>query len=271
MAPTVAACTDTAAQIPTPGAPSGSYVAKTSGRSVPRMVATYVPHMRMTLGGRLGTATPEIWTNTVNWGTLNLVPSPQQLQAACDAIAPAAIAWFTRVDTSIHQAAVLEYVKLNWILATGKQRDPNTVFTDTPDTPGARNGQAPPYFQTAAVTFRTRLRRGRGHVGRVFPPLIVTLPDNVDPNSPYFNIGQAGNMASSYRNFLVAARTAIATAWGGQPVPDPIVISAGDSVTGTAPSATLITGCVVDRVPDVQHRRTNRVPRSEGALALLDP
>ena len=249
----------------------GEDLSLADGGTVTHMVATYIPHMKLAYGGTLGLLTPEEWSNGLRFTVLGNPPNEQQLQSMCDAAVGPLTTWMRSSGASINQAAFLTYAKLNWITATGKQRDQNTILTDITGVRGGSTLQTPPYYQTAAVTFRTRLRRGRGHTGRVFPPAVSIENNPADPIGPYMSVAQASAMATAYRNLIVDLRTAFATALGGQPVPDLVVHSVGNTNTGVPAKAELVIGTVVDRVPDVQHRRTNRIPRAEGNQALLDP
>jgi hypothetical protein len=237
------------------------------------MVATWNPHLRLTYGGTLGDAPPtEVWSNTVKWHCQGFEPGRAQLLAGAQAAAVPLAAWFSGSAAKIHRSAHLNFVKLNWVQASGKQRDTDTVLFDiSPATNGGSNTQTPPFYQSFAVTLRTSQKRGRAHAGRVFPPMVVL--DNPDAGTPYASTTAVGGMATAYVVMLRAVRTALATAFAvpGGGVPDPAVHSAGDSVTGVAPLWLPITAAVVDRVPDVQHRRTKQIPRSEGLTVLLDP
>jgi hypothetical protein len=235
---------------------------------------TWTPHLRMSYGGTLGAPAVEIWTNTVKWKVTGFEPDAALLQAACDAVTPIVSAWIARSGSLINSAALLTWVKLNWIGANGKQRDTNTVQTDlAPGTAGGNSASTPAFSQTQAITLRTRVNRGRGHAGRVYPPVTVFAADGA--GSPYLDAGLAGGMATSFTTFLRDARAALAgvfvAAFPGSLAPDPAVFSGGSALKGTQPLWTPIISAVVDRVPDVQHRRTNRIPRAEGATILLDP
>lgn len=237
------------------------------------MAATWVPHLRLAWGGTLGSTTPEIWTNTVKWNLVGGVPPTRdQLVTACDAVEAPLKAWFQGQQTGISNQAVISWAKLNWILADGKQRDQDTVQNDfAPPVRGGVSGSAPPFYQTQAITLRTRVSRGRGHSGRIFPPMVSFAAEDGGPYATSVSVSQ---QASSFITCLRALRDAMGLSWldAGPGVPDPAVFSVGSN-TGTvrAPLMTPIISAVCDRVPDVQHRRTNRVPRLEGTTTLLDP
>lgn len=224
----------------------------------------------MTWGGALGNDL-ETWSNTVRWKTIGPDPTAGQLLLAAEALAAPLTAWLTDTGSRIQNSARLDYVKLNWINDTGLQRDVNTVQHDF--VPGVRSGQfqpVPPFYQTAAITLRTRLHRGRTHAGRVFPPLVLYLP--AADGSPYMNSDAARLMAQSFRDLLFASRAAMDLAWGDAiSAPDPAIFSPGNPARGQVPLWSPIISTVVDCVPDVQHRRTKSIARLEGPTILLDP
>lgn len=236
------------------------------------MATSYVPHLRLSFGGTLGDSVQEIWSNTVRFNVIGTPPTREQLETACNALVPVTKAWFQSQSAKIHAEAKLTWIKLNWVGADGKQRDSETVLADVvPPASGQDLTPAPPYYQTFAITLRTRVSRGRGHSGRIFPPMVAL---NAVSGTPYTTAAAATGMATTFIQFLRDARFAMGEVWQDQGVglPDPAVFSAGSTTAPVrAPLMNLIISAVVDRVPDVQHRRTNRVPRSEGNTVLLDP
>lgn len=214
----------------------------------------------------------EEWSNTVRWKTIGAEPTIATIQDACQRLTVPAAAWISRAESMICGSALGTFVKLNWIGADGKQRDVNTVVADfVAPGGGSHVFDPPPFYQTFAITLRTRLNRGRTHAGRVYPPLVVHTAEG--GNSPYTSFAAANGQASSFIQFLREARAAIGTAFQAQALetPDPAVFSPGNAERGTLPLWSPIISAVVDRVPDVQHRRTKQIPRSEGSTALLDP
>lgn len=242
--------------------------------SVYGMAKTWVPHVKLQYGGSLGNAGLDQWSNSLRFVTLPaFTPSLADLDAACAAVVGPLSSWIARPGSNISSSAHLDFVKLNWVLATGKQRDNDTVLRDViPYAAGGVGNNPPPWYQTFAVTFRTRTRRGRGSVGRVFPPLVFHDAPAFE-QGPYTSLAKADGMTESFATLVRDLRTAMAQAWtgGGSNVPIFSVLSPGDTVAGTAPITQEIISLHVDRVPDVQHRRTNRVPRAEGSTVLLDP
>lgn len=233
------------------------------------MAPSYVPHVKLQYGGTLGDPPLEVWSNSLRWHCQGFVPTEPQLQAACDALVGPLSAWMQTTDSRVTSVAKLTYVKLNWVLENGKQREQNTVQADVvPAVGGGSGSNIPPWYQTQAITFRTRLKRGRGHSGRVFPPATSFVPEG---SSPYSTQATALAMATAYRDLIVGLRTAMGTAFGGASVPDLAVFSVGSTTAPVvAPLWTPVIATVVDRVPDVQHRRTKQVPRSEGPTVVLD-
>lgn len=232
---------------------------------------TWTPHIRLSYGGGLG-GNLETWSNTVRWKTVSFVPTAEQLQAACDGLVTPLSAWITRPASKVHLAASLRFIKLNWILDTGLQRESNTVQHDVdPAVNGGTSGNGVPFYQTYAITLRTRLKRGRSHAGRVFPPCVIHDAEN--QFSPYTTGASVDGMANSFATLLRDCRAAMGTIFNpaGGETPDPAVFSAASPPKAPAPLWSPIISVVVDRLPDVQHRRTKSVARSEGTTILIDP
>lgn len=232
----------------------------------------YLRHLKLQFGGALGQGDVEIWSNTVHFkcnsddaaGVASVSFTPEQLDTALGLLNAPLQAWFNAADSQISSSAYLLWAKLNQIEPNGKQRDVNTHRIDTGRVAGAAAG-TPPWYQTYALTMRTNLSRGRGHSGRIYPPLVGTDPE---PLSPYLRPADANRMASSWALALNEIAGQIHTARGAGDVTAvyPVVASPIPTRIGDTGGAMLqrITGVVVDRVPDVQTRRTNAVPRAEG-------
>lgn len=237
-------------------------------------MATWLPHIKLSFGGPLGGGVEE-WSNTVrfksnadrsgNIGSIALTPA--QLDAAMEDLEAPLKTWFSANATGISANATMTWLKLNMIGADGKQQERITHLREFAPANGG-GGAAMPWFVTLALTMRTQYRRGRAHSGRIFPPLIA-IPLAV--GSPYISAAAATAAAATWATFLNAASAAIAS---NDPLPDgpscfPVIASPA-TTTGPDPGGPVllpVTGVVVDRVHDVQHRRTNRVPRDEGDLA----
>lgn len=226
------------------------------------MALVYPPHLLLQISGRLGGVNgTEIWTCGIRfYGGAAGIPTRAQLVTAVEACLPLVRTWFAGPGSTSASAATLTTLKLNYINAQGKQPEQNTVLADyAAPVPGLVTDQVP-FYQSFALTFRTDLRRGRGHSGRIFPPC-VSAPIGTDG---YVAANSANNMSSLAGALLNNLRRDISSALGAPW--RPAVISVGDTDKGTAAGATYITGVVVDRVPDVQHKRTNQLLRSESTL-----
>lgn len=246
------------------------------------MSLVWFPHLRMSFGGHLGTPGVDNWSNTVRFvsqgliddGDLDAAPSRDELEDAVEALWTPLSIWFNNANSSIANCAHLDWVKLNLIKPDGKQRDVNTVLKDDATVAGG-SGQSVPWYQTVALTHRTALARGRAHAGRIYPPA-VTAP--VETQTPYISANQANGMAKSWANSLFDIMAAIVSpgALGnGRTDWKPAVLAAGNTAPPTGPATSplwqAITAVVADRVPDVQHRRTRQVPRSEGNPQAFAP
>lgn len=230
--------------------------------------AVVVPHLRITWGGSIGNPAVDQWSNGLAWQLGPEAMSANELQVAADGCGIALNDWITSAGASIGSAVLLEWVKAVWVLSTGKNRDVNTAVFEL-NSPNARgnNPVNPSWNQAYAVTLRTALSRGRGHAGRIYPPLSGKNPAGT---TPYLAEADANAMASAFATCIVAMRTAIGNAQNppnSRPA-TPVVVSRLTQ-DGRAPILTPITGCVVDRVADVIHARTNQVPRAEGARVAV--
>lgn len=237
-----------------------------------------VPHLRLTWGGTLGVPAVEIWSNTLamvqdlTTPAGDEVPSESEIKALVIAMAPVVQTWFTAPDSIIGNAAQLSWLKAAWVLNTGKQRDTNTAIYDY--APGVFGASATPpiWEQTYALTLRTPLTRGRGHAGRIYPPLNGQTPSG---KTPYMDGASAAGMSDRFAACLgsLIAKTADVLNGGetGPRILFPAIVSVGDTEAGLPALTNFITRVVCDRVADIQHRRTNRVPRNEAAESVLFP
>lgn len=231
----------------------------------------WVPHVRIAFGGTFGTPNVlESWSNTIRYmESGGLAPTRDQLNAWNNAAWENLVTWFTSPEAMIGGGTRLTWIKTNFILQTGKQRDVNTVLREEPGGPMV-GGDSPPWSQTYVLTHRTGLKRGRAHSGRIFPPAVRAVPAG---GTPYISTANADGMATVW----AAALRAMAASGNGAVVGSdwyPAVISPGD-LDKPAPASESkfqkITGVVCDRVPDVMHSRTRQVPRNEGALKPIVP
>lgn len=127
---------------------------------------------RLVWGGRLFTA--ESWSCSVH------VNATAGLNLAASNFTAALVAWMGRSDSNISVAAKLDFVKFNQINpATGRYTLPTS---NNDEQLGLAAGVRPaaPGQDSVAVSLRTALPRGRGHVGRFYPPTGVPAPSDVD-------------------------------------------------------------------------------------------
>lgn len=229
---------------------------------------TWMPHLRVSWGGVLGTPGVEIFSNTVNFMAVeSTVPTAAELDAMTVALAAVLSAYHALADSKINNQAFLTYVKANWILATGLQRDSSThVFDISPPVAGAQSA-ACPWYETYALTLRTNVSRGRAHSGRIFPPM-VSFP-NFQASNGLADDFSLGPYAQAFAHCLFGMKSAIATATAAADTWNPVVVSPGKTSTGKAAIFSIIQSVVVDAVPDVQHRRTHKLKRHESAAFPL--
>lgn len=225
---------------------------------------TWNPHVRIQIGGTLGVPAVEIWSNSFRYYKANgVAPNPVDLQGVADALAGPVSAWIGRPESLIANVVGLTYIKATWVQANGRQRDANTAQHDFAPTVMASHGGAVIWEQTYVLTFRTPVKRGRAHSGRIYPPV---AGNGVQGGTPYCSVDDANGMAHSGAQLLTEMGAAIAgVIEPGGPTGGFYVFSPGEALKGTQPVAHPINAVVVDRVPDIMHSRTNRIPRAEGA------
>lgn len=236
------------------------------------MSLIYSRHLKAAWGGTLGVPPQDIFSNGVRFFNFNDVEQPTipQLQQASDAMLVPLRTWFTSPLATISGDAKLTYLKLNAIAVDGKQRDQfDTVISEQEALSGNAN-KGVPWYQTQAITLRAASSRGRAHAGRIFPPLTTAVPSG---GGPYITTNEAAGMAQAFATCLIGMTDALNTTLeaAGYPNPSyaPGIISPGDTEKGTTERRSVYTRVVVDRVPDVQHRRTNQVLRAEGQTIAL--
>lgn len=227
--------------------------------------------MQLSFGGSLGNSKADVWTCGLKYlyADRAYAPTQQDLDAILQIMASDVAGWFqggnVNGNSHISADAKLEWVKANYILASGLQRDVNTHVYDLPVPMSGPAALQVPWYQTLAITLRTGLKRGRAHSGRFFPPLVTVQPE---AGSPYIAAAEANGIAAWAQSALIDPLNAHISANGTQ-IGHIAVLSPGNTAAGTTPTSQIVTGVVCDRVPDVQHRRTNRVARLEGTLALV--
>lgn len=245
-------------------------------------------HLKVAWGGSLGNPAVEVWTNSLAvMGTTTddiagvAADGQQFLVDNIEALATAIKNWFVltaqdggaadSVGTGISSSAYLEWVKLNLIDQTGHYELPSTTYFLPAKVAGgaARDGSAyynPPWQQSTAITLRTTISRGRGSKGRVYPPMSGPPPAI---NSPYSSAAQCLQMANSFKGLIDNINQGLGRGYNRAAVhSDRFLNVCVESISPTTgPSAgkpallTPVIGVEVDRVPDVQRRRVNRVPR----------
>lgn len=225
----------------------------------------WTPHLRISFGGTIGdTSVGEIWSNTIRYVLAGqAAPSANTLQTVADNVAAPLSAWFSSAAALISSVANLTYVKATWVLDTGKQRDSNTAQHEYA-APGPTGGHSfnPIWEQSYVITLRSGLKRGRGHAGRIYPPLSGNGPTGV---TPYCSAADATGMAHAFALGMTQIATAISNVVEpGGPTGGFAVVSPGSRNAGTLPLYQYIQTVVVDRVADIMHSRTNRVKRLEG-------
>lgn len=237
-------------------------------RRVHNPAISWTPHVRLAWGGQLGGGSAEIWAESVKYcyADRNYPPTTNDMLAIMGIMTTHLTTWMTGGglgNSHVGGSAHLAWVKANYVLASGLQRDADTHYQDVnPIISG--NGGAVPFYQTFAVTLRTGLHRGRAHSGRVFPPCVAAATVGTDG---YCSLVDANDMALAFGDLLKKLNNDISA--NGTQIGHVAVLSPGDSTKGTLPVVQNVTGVVVDRVADVQHRRTNRLARSEGATTVV--
>jgi hypothetical protein len=186
--------------------------------------------------------------------------------------------WFDGADAQISSHAHLDWVKLNYILADGRQRDTDTVVFDV--VPAVNGGHVTPsgayWISSYALTLRTGISRGRGHAGRIFPPANGE-PGAYSGATGYLLEASASTMALSFGTCIRDVRNAMNAALGLEQPPflnegvayDLVVISASQTGDARPPQSNEVVSVVCDRVPDIQHRRSNRLARAEGTTVVI--
>ena len=238
-------------------------------------MSTWLPHLRVSFGGTLGNPALEIWANSIRFkigaNDAPNVASTEMDSAGLDIALPLMITplqnWITAAPAKVSTYAALTWCKLAWIKADGKQRDVSTHVVDVPAPNNGSSNLIPPYYQTFALTFRTDKRRGRGHSGRIYPPMVSPALQGTG----YTAYNDGNGMATAAATLLDALAAAIWITDLGSPPVYPVVGSAARATGPDAGGALLqrITGVVVDLVPDVQHRRTNQLKRAESQTNVV--
>lgn len=228
----------------------------------------YLPHNKLVFGGPLGGATGNLdeWSVSLNVGYFDDTNPPgkkpttdmpyAETVGVPEALQPAILAFMA--TSAMNWNAYTSFIKFNALAPNGSYLYPDSNTRDiTPVRAGLASGtNYGPWQVTQCVTLRTQRPRGVGHASRFFPPTNIA----VEANSPYIAAVSATALANNTVT-LIRAINAL-TIGGRQPLR---VITAPDRPTVAASIAAFETviRVGVDRTPDTQRRRTNRVPRSE--------
>lgn len=232
---------------------------------------SWLPHLQLSWGGTLGNAGQEIWTNGVRFHVPDYVgngPDTAGLQAIMVAVDAQVKAWVLDVGSlsGIGSDVKYEWVKANWVLASGLQRDTNTNRADAVGGPYSGHSGLVPWYQTYAITLQTGFKRGRAHTGRIFPPIVAYAPEL---GTGLVSAAAANDMTTAAKNMFNGIQAGVRAEWVAGVTGHLAVLSPGNSAIGTGAVAAQIQAVVVDRIPDVQHRRTNRLVRTLGAVQQL--
>lgn len=159
-----------------------------------------VPHIRISLLGRLGSSSGERFSYGVNYGRADGTGGAGDgfnNQVVFDDLAGDCVNFHARTATLLNSAAILETVKFAFIGANGKYtRDP--YIANVVDTPGAIAG-IPPAPQVALAVSLGTARRGPTGRGRFYLPLPASPPSAGDFTIP---VGDANSVRDSAATFL---------------------------------------------------------------------
>lgn len=220
-----------------------------------------LPHLRLTWGGTLGDGGQDIWSNGVAFRVSNgLAPTAAELNGIAEGCAPTLRDFITVPLFQVSPAVKMTWVKAVWVLNTGKQRDQDTAIYDLPAA-GVGGGDARIWEQTYALTLRTDVKRGRGHAGRIYPPVSGPQPEGTGPYAP---LAFVNNAAQNYAAGLRACELKVSEVMNDPNRTAFLIIHSRGTRENPLPIVTDVQSCVMDRVADIQHRRVNRVQRNEG-------
>jgi hypothetical protein len=217
----------------------------------------YTPHVLVSFGGSWTTDPKEVW----ECGIRVTADGGGGVTVDCDAyladIEAPLSTWFHDAGNGMMSTALLEWVKANHIGADGKYVDTTLthVFDYSAPVAGAVGMKGPGYC-TLVYSWVTAAKRGRAHMGRIYPP------NASYPLISAFQVdsGSASAAALSGKGLIAILANASGAA-GTKPVP-----SVTSKIDG---SIRPITGCRVDTIYDVQRRRKNRVTGTSVSLAPI--
>lgn len=222
----------------------------------------YAEHIRMTALGRLGSASGERFSYSLNFGTNNgaaLLPfTAAGLQDAFDDCAADVVAFHGSQGAGISPPAVLEEVKFARIGTDGKYTD-DPYLVNVTDTPGGSNsgftGGTPP--QSALCISLTTGRRGPSGKGRFYVPMFATQIDSATLLMP-----------DAIRDAAQAQAATFIEALGNQPGIDALGLKV--VVASTKGYNTVVNGVRVGRVVDTIRSRRRQLPEAYDPITPVD-
>lgn len=210
-----------------------------------------IPHIRMSMIGRLGGTSDERFSYSVNLGRTDGTPflgSGVEGQTFFDDCAAGAAAFHSRPATGISTAAVLEDVKFAFIGADGKYtRDPY-VKAIANVTGGSGGDLHPP--QVALAVSLTTARRGPTGKGRFFLPMPTAI---VGRDDLLITVLKREEITVSCQTFL--------NGLANQPGVD--VVDVGVTVISSKGYASIVTGVRVGRALDTIRSRRTSLPEDK--------
>jgi hypothetical protein len=228
------------------------------------MAKVWDPHLLIAWGGTLGTPPLDVWTNTLKAipyepdGVTRSVLTVDEQDELLTLLEPIFSEFMNpATDTKlIGAAAKMTWIKANMIASTGKYMYPTTSVYDVD--PGVAGGAVSPqsWRQSLVVSLGTGYARGKAHAGRFYPPVVVGETENV--SSPYVPTTVAQSLANQGMKLISSINAIVLT---GLKTVAVVITSPGETAVGVEPVSHPVIFTEVDRVPDTQRRRTNRVPR----------
>jgi hypothetical protein len=228
------------------------------------MAKVWDPHLLIAWGGTLGAPPLDVWTNTLKAlvyepdGITRSVLTVAEQDELLPLLDPILTEWVApSVGTDTHSPTVtMTWIKANMIAATGKYMYPTTSVRDLdPGVVGTAVGNAD-WRQSIVVSLLTAKSRGKAHAGRFYPPVSPLTFENT--KSPYITTVLAQAFANQpYQK--IADINSITLASGKSL--GIVITSPGETDVAVDPVSNSVISTEVDKVPDTQRRRTNRVPR----------
>lgn len=227
----------------------------------------YRPHIVVQYGGRLGTNSGEIWTNSLRFVTSSTdVTDLQGLAEAWGSELSDAVTSIVSLG-GYSSAAHLDWIKANAVDASGHQPNTSTNVMYAGEDFAATVGTLPagPYQNALVITFTTQAARGRASRGRVYVPT-GSWTDGSDWDK------QTGLMSLSNAELYRDRWAAFLTDLDDNPGVDFANLRAAVvSKLGTDPGNWhAISGVKVGRVIDTQRRRRNALNENYTTVAEVD-